>query len=103
VGIRDEFDGDASQPEGGARLHRQFSESNFSEDLTRIDVPTPHPWRRRPDRPHRRLRPSAARAVPGAQLKVYPRASHYLSQPTPTVNADLLDFISRDGDHPDNV
>jgi non-heme chloroperoxidase len=77
---------------------KAFSETDLTEDLQRIDVPTliihgdddqivPI------DASARR----AAELVPDATLKVYPGASHGLAQVAPTkdqFNTDLLDFLN---------
>ena len=76
---------------------RQFSETDFHDDLARIDVPTliihgdddqivPIDASARP----------AAQIVRGAELDVYPGASHGLfATHTEQFNADLLDFVKR--------
>jgi non-heme chloroperoxidase len=74
---------------------RQFSESDFNEDLRKIDVPTLiiHG-------DDDQIVPIGASALPaaqlidGAELKVYPGASHGLfATHIDQFNADLLDFI----------
>jgi len=74
---------------------KQFSETDFTEDLKKIDVPTlvlqgdddqivPFP----------EAAPKTAALVKGAQLKVYQRAAHGLpSTLADRLNADLLAFI----------
>ena len=76
---------------------RQFSESDFNDDLTKIDVPTliihGDDDQIVPIDASARL---AAQIVQGAELKVYPGASHGLfATHTEQFNADLLDFIKR--------
>ncbi|MBX5481118.1 MAG: alpha/beta hydrolase [Myxococcaceae bacterium] len=74
---------------------RAFSETDFHEDLKKIDVPTliAHG-------DDDQIVPIAASAelsakiIPGAVLKVYPGAPHGLAQTMPdTFNQDLLQFI----------
>ena len=73
----------------------EFSESDFNDDLKRVDVPMLiiHG----DDDQIVPIDSSAnltARAVPGADLKVYPGASHGLfATHTEQFNADLLEFI----------
>jgi non-heme chloroperoxidase len=76
---------------------RQFSESDFSEDLKRIDVPLlvihGDDDQIVPIDASARL---TAQAVDGAQLKVYSGASHGLfATHLEQFNADLLDFVKR--------
>ena len=74
----------------------QFSESDFNDDLTKIDVPTlvVHG----DDDQIVPIEASAqltAQIVDGAELKVYPGASHGLfATHTEQFNADLLAFIA---------
>jgi non-heme chloroperoxidase len=74
---------------------RQFSESDFNEDLTTIDVPTliihGDDDQIVPIDASARL---AADIVPSAELRVYAGASHGLfATHTATFNADLLEFV----------
>jgi non-heme chloroperoxidase len=74
---------------------RQFSESDFHEDLARIDVPTlvihGDDDQIVPIDASARL---TAQSVEGAELKVYPGASHGLfATHADEFNADLLDFV----------
>ena len=76
---------------------RQFSESDFSDDLKRIDVPLlvihGDDDQIVPIDASARL---TAQAVDGAQLKVYSGASHGLfAAHLEQFNADLLDFVKR--------
>ena len=76
---------------------RQFSESDFNEDLKRIDVPMlvihGDDDQIVPIDASARL---TAQIVESAELKVYPGASHGLfATHTEQFNADLLDFIKR--------
>ena len=76
---------------------RQFSETDFNDDLTKIDVPTliihGDDDQIVPIDASARL---AAQIVQGAELNVYPGASHGLfATHTEQFNADLLDFIKR--------
>ncbi|GAN55835.1 alpha/beta fold hydrolase [Tanticharoenia sakaeratensis] len=74
---------------------KQFSETDFTEDLKRIDVPTliVHG----DDDQIVPIGTSAllsARLVPNSTLKIYPGASHGLAQiQQDQFNADLLAFI----------
>lgn len=74
---------------------REFSETDFTDDLRRIDVPTLVAHGE--DDQIVPIAASAlltARLVPGATLKTYPGGSHGLAQSTPDAfNADLLAFI----------
>ncbi|MBS1969693.1 MAG: alpha/beta hydrolase [Bdellovibrionales bacterium] len=74
---------------------KEFSESDFNEDLKKIDVPTLiiHG-------DDDQIVPIGASAmmsskiIPGAQLKVYPGAPHGLAQTLPDkFNADVFEFI----------
>ncbi|TAK75503.1 MAG: alpha/beta hydrolase, partial [Aquabacterium sp.] len=74
---------------------KQFSETDFTEDLKRIDVPTliVHGD---DDQivPIENTAKRAAQLVKGSVLKVYPGASHGLSVThADQLNADLLAFI----------
>ena len=74
---------------------RQFSETDFNDDLPKIDVPTllihGDDDQIVPIEASARL---AAPLVPGAELKIYPGASHGLfATHTEQFNNDLLDFI----------
>jgi non-heme chloroperoxidase len=76
---------------------RQFSESDFNEDLAKVDVPTliihGDDDQIVPIDASARL---AAELVPSAELNVYPGASHGLfATHTERFNADLLDFLKR--------
>jgi non-heme chloroperoxidase len=76
---------------------RQFSESDFNEDLAKIDVPTliihGDDDQIVPIDASARL---GAELVPSAELNVYSGASHGLfATHTERFNADLLDFIKR--------
>ena len=96
-GIRDEFwlMGMQVNLKAAHDCIEQFSESDFNDDLKRVDVPMLiiHG----DDDQIVPIDASAnltARAVPGAELKVYPGASHGLfATHTEQFNADLLDFI----------
>ena len=96
-GIRDEFwlMGMQVNLKAAHDCIEQFSESDFNEDLRRVDVPMLiiHG----DDDQIVPIDASAhltARAVPGAELKVYPGASHGLfATHTEQFNADLLDFV----------
>ena len=85
---------------GGVKAHydciKAFSETDFTEDLKAIDVPTLiiHG-------DDDQIVPIAAAAllsaqlVKGATLKVYPGAPHGLAvTATDQLNADLLDFVA---------
>jgi non-heme chloroperoxidase len=75
---------------------KAFSETDFTEDLKKFAIPTLiiHG----DDDQIVPIEASAnltARAVPGADLKVYPGASHGLfATHTEQFNADLLDFVT---------
>jgi len=73
----------------------QFSETNFTEDLKKFDVPTLIAHGDADQMvPIGASALLSARLVPGAQLKVYPGAPHGLAQTIPAeFNADLLAFI----------
>ena len=96
-GIRDEFwlMGMQVNLKAAYDCIAQFSESDFNDDLKRVDVPMLiiHG----DDDQIVPIDSSAnltARAVPGADLKVYPGASHGLfATHTEQFNADLLEFI----------
>jgi non-heme chloroperoxidase len=95
-GIRDEFwlMGMQVNLKAAHDCIEQFSESDFTEDLERVDVPmlVIHG----DDDQIVPIEASASRtvrAVPGAELKVYSGASHGLfATHTERFNADLLDF-----------
>jgi non-heme chloroperoxidase len=75
---------------------RQFSESDFHDDLTKIDVPTliihGDDDQIVPINASARL---TAQLVDNAELKVYPGGSHgVFATHTDQFNADLLDFIT---------
>lgn len=99
-GIRDSFWAQGMM--GGIKSHydgiKQFSETDFTEDLKRFDVPTLiiHG----DDDQIVPIGASAlisAKLVPNAELKVYPGADHGLSQThQDQFNADLLKFIEAD-------
>ena len=98
-GVRDEFwlMGMQVNLKAAHDCIEQFSESDFSEDLRRVDVPTLviHG----DDDQIVPIDASAhltALVLPGAELKVYPGASHGLfATHTEQFNADLLDFVKR--------
>ena len=96
-GIRDEFwlMGMQVNLKAAHDCIEQFSESDFNEDLKRIDVPML--LIHGDDDQIVPIDASAnltARAVPGAELKVYAGASHGLfTTHTEQFNADLLDFV----------
>jgi non-heme chloroperoxidase len=76
---------------------REFSETDFNDDLTKLDVPTliihGDDDQIVPIDASARL---AARIVQGAELSIYPGASHGLfATHAEQFNADLLDFIKR--------
>ena len=76
---------------------RQFSESDFHQDLARIDVPTllihGDDDQIVPIDASARL---AAQLVPNAELREYPGASHGLfATHVEQFNRDLLEFIKR--------
>lgn len=96
-GIRDSFwaQGMMGGLKGQLDCIRQFSETDFTEDLKKIDVPTliVHG----DDDQIVPIGASAllsARLAPNATLKIYPGADHGLAQThQDQFNADLLDFI----------
>ncbi len=96
-GIRDEFwlMGMQVNLKAAHDCIEQFSESDFNEDLERVDVPML--LIHGDDDQIVPIDASAhrtVRAVPGAVLKVYPGASHGLfATHTERFNADLLDFV----------
>ena len=76
---------------------RQFSETDFNDDLTKIDVPTlvihGDDDQIVPIAASARL---SAQIVQGGELKVYPGTSHGMfATHADLFNADLLDFIKR--------
>ena len=81
--------------EGGFDCIKAFSETDFTEDLKKFDVPTSdYAWRRRSDRADRCRRPLSAKIVKNARLKVYPGFPH--GMPTThheQINNDLLAFL----------
>jgi len=96
-GIRDSFwlQGMMGGFKGQLDCIKQFSETDFTEDLKKIDVPTliAHG-------DDDQIVPIGAAAllssklVPNATLKIYPGADHGLAQThQDQFNADLLDFI----------
>jgi non-heme chloroperoxidase len=98
-GIRDSFwlQGMQAGIKGAYDCIKQFSETDFTEDLKRFDVPTliAHG-------DDDQIVPIAASAmlsakiVAGATLKIYAGAPHGLAQTQPDVfNADLLGFVER--------
>lgn len=96
-GLRDSFQrlGLQAGIKGAYDCIREFSETDFSEDLKRIDVPT---FVAHGD--DDQIVPIAASAMktvellPQGTLKLYPGGSHGLAQSTPDAfNADLLAFI----------
>jgi non-heme chloroperoxidase len=73
----------------------EFSESDFNEDLTKIDVPTLI-IHGDDDQivPIANSAHLAAKIIKGAQLKVYPGASHGLPVThREKFNADILEFL----------
>jgi len=98
-GIRDEFwlMGMQTSLKAAHDCIAQFSESDFTEDLKRIDVPTliihGDDDQIVPIDASARV---AARIVQGAELNIYAGASHGLfATHTEQFNTDLLDFIKR--------
>ena len=72
-----------------------FSETDFSDDLKRLDVPT-LVMHGDADQivPFTDSAELTAKLVKGARLKVYPGAPHGVCQTMPdTIDADLLAFI----------
>ena len=98
-GVRDAFwlDGMQVGLKAAYDCIRQFSETDFNDDLKKVDVPTliiqGDDDQIVPIDDSGRL---TAQIVEGAELKVYPGAPHGLF-PTHTeqFNADLLDFVKR--------
>jgi non-heme chloroperoxidase len=96
-GLRDSFwrMGMQAGIKGAYDCIREFSETDFTDDLKKIDVPTlvAHGD---DDQivPIAGSAEKTAKLVPNATLKVYPGGSHGLAQVTPDAfNADLLAFI----------
>ena len=89
-------DGHAGRPEGGARLHRavlreRLQRGPAARSTCRCSSSTATTTRSSPST-HPPI--CTVRAVPGAELKVYPGASHGLfATHTEQFNADLLDFV----------
>ena len=73
----------------------QFSETDFTEDLKKFDVPTLiAARRRRPDRADRRLGAAVRQARPGRDAQgLQGRVARHVHDAKDEVNADLLAFI----------
>ena len=84
---------------GGAKAHydciKAFSETDFTEDLKKIDVPVAgHARRRRSDRAYRRLRAAVGRAAERQGSQGLRGLPHGMCTTHPDiVNPDLLAFI----------
>jgi non-heme chloroperoxidase len=83
---------------GGIKAHynciKAFSETDFTEDLKKIEVPTFVMHGRRPDRSLRIAGPLSAKLLKNAETKFYPGFPH--GMPTTNaeqINTDLLAFI----------
>jgi non-heme chloroperoxidase len=96
-GLRDSFwlQGMTMSIKGAYDCIKAFSETDFNDDLVRLDVPT-LVMHGDADQivPFADSAELTAKLVKGAKLKVYPGAPHGLCQTMPDiVNADLLAFI----------